>query len=185
MRFFLYQKTLKMFEGGSEGRGYTDCRNPQTRSDFEHLNQSLSLAAGIYITLLFLFGTITLNAGAQENHGPHAGYVRAGTADPKHPGTAVKMNAELLVRNDSEITIYIIDESWGEVDLKDTSVLVSYIPHKGAKSALSCKENLRALNCQLPKGSKLADGDKIVISRRRNGEAGITFDYTYPFKYEA
>ena len=138
------------------------------------------LATTIFFCLVALSPMHTF---AEENHGPHAGYVKAGVQDPKAPGTSVTINAELLKRSDTEITVYMIDQSWGEVDLKDTTIKISYVPQKGKKTELSCKENMRALNCPLPKGAKWSDGDKVIINRTKKGEAGLVFEYTYPFKH--
>lgn len=139
----------------------------------------------IMLSIIIVALSITTSALAQENHGPHAGYVRAGVPDPKSPGAAVAISAELLKRSDSEITVYMIDQSWAEVDLKDTIIKVSYTALKGKPTELTCKEHMRALNCQLPKNTKWSDGDKIIISRLKKGEAGLVFEYIYPFKYGA
>ena len=130
------------------------------------------------ISFLFLFGIFVFNftssrafAHGEDKPGPHGGQMRM-------PGA---LHTEVLLEGDSAVKVYLLDISFENPMVNNSSVDVS-VERKKSKSGLSCspKEDYFACTAKNP---KILLGGSLIVEATRNGAKGVPAKYPLPLRF--
>lgn len=140
-----------------------------------------------YKTVLFATCVLFLTVGApgvafsQEDHGPHAGYVR-------RSGEAI---SELVTRPNNTYEIYLLDAEWSDLPPAENAVELQLRkkPSKdnAAKAAQSvhCKADRFWFRCELPKEWRPEKGDSVIVLVENKSKKKTEFVYEFPFAFSS
>ena len=126
------------------------------------------VAPGLVLMVAMILPAVGWGHG-DDKPGPHGGIVRM-------PGA---LHTELLPLNDHSFAVYLLDLSFKDPIVLDSSVEASVRVGAGVKP-LTCKADTDRFVCALDPATALDQG-MLLLNARRKGVASIEMQYELPF----
>ena len=124
--------------------------------------------------LLLLSFFLALSAFADEsatkNHGPRAGKI-LGSGD---------VLAEVVWWGAEKLDIYFLDPVWVDIREKGISLRVELVRPPNVINPIACQTASPGFSCKITDAGTLKEGDKLRISRLKDGTNPKEFEYLFP-----
>ena len=129
-----------------------------------------TVSAGAFLLSLAL--TESLWAHGENKLGPHGGAIRM-------PGA---FHTEIKKASQNTFEVYLLDMEWKNPLIAASTVTAQWKPKDKGKARLACHAKQNRFICEFPKGSRLRNGDTVMIEATRQGMTGTVVTYEYPFR---
>lgn len=126
--------------------------------------------------LLILSNAATAFAHGEDRLGPHKGYVRMPS----------NYHTEVLTAGSNRLKVYLLDISWRNPSVKDSSVQIMHRSSTAAakNTPAQCEIKGSYYLCTFPRGINLRRAGTLVVNSQREGQKGIEVSYALPLRLE-